>query len=134
MEALFYVLNGFTIVGWLLIVFFPNYTGVLKISKYWIVGILSLAYLLMIPILVKHFDGEIFYDYSHLIALLNIKTILLACWIHYLAFDLFVGVYIVETSVKLGIKRGVYLPCLLLTLFFGPIGLLAFYIQFFIRK
>lgn len=54
--------------------------------------------------------------------------ILLAGWIHYLAFDLFVGSWEVRDSQRLGISHVVVIPCLALTFFVGPIGFLCYYL------
>ncbi len=56
---------------------------------------------------------------------------LLAGWAHYLAFDLFVGVWIYRTG--LAEKRSTRLP-LLLTLVAGPLGLLVFLVQRGLRR
>ena len=50
----------------------------------------------------------------------------LAGWVHYLAFDLFVGAWAVRTARAEGIAHWMVLPCLMLTFLFGPAGLLAF--------
>ncbi|HYC55812.1 MAG TPA: ABA4-like family protein [Candidatus Binatia bacterium] len=50
----------------------------------------------------------------------------LAGWVHYLAFDLFVGAWEARDAVRRGIRRVWLLPCLLLTLLAGPIGLLLY--------
>lgn len=47
-------------------------------------------------------------------------------WIHYLAFDLWVGAWEVEVAGRRGVPHWVVLPCLFLTFMFGPVGLLAF--------
>lgn len=51
---------------------------------------------------------------------------LAAGWLHYLAFDLFVGAWIAERAGALGLPHLVVLPLLGLTFLFGPAGLLAF--------
>lgn len=56
---------------------------------------------------------------------------LLAGWAHYLAFDLFVGVWIYRTG--LAEKRSTRLP-LLLTFLAGPLGLLVFLVQRGLRR
>lgn len=56
---------------------------------------------------------------------------LLAGWAHYLAFDLFVGVWIYRTG--LAEKRSTRLP-LLLTFVAGPLGLLYFLVQRGLRR
>lgn len=50
----------------------------------------------------------------------------LAGWVHYLAFDLFVGAWAVRTARDEGVAHILVLPCLALTFLFGPAGLLAF--------
>ena len=56
------------------------------------------------------------------------KDWVLTGWIHYLAFDLFIGVWIFHDSLKNNIKHATIIPSLLLTLFLGPFGLLTYYI------
>ena len=51
---------------------------------------------------------------------------LLAGWIHYLAFDLLVGAHIVRQGRVLGLSPWLVLPCLPLTFLFGPAGFLLF--------
>lgn len=52
--------------------------------------------------------------------------LLTAGWLHYLAFDLFVGAWIAERAGVLGLPHALLLPLLALTFAFGPAGLLAF--------
>ncbi|WP_019903503.1 ABA4-like family protein [Methylobacterium sp. 77] len=49
---------------------------------------------------------------------------LTAGWIHYLAFDLFVGTWIARTGTVAGRSPLLILPCLVLTFLVGPAGLL----------
>ena len=49
-------------------------------------------------------------------------------WTHYLAFDLFVGLWIAKDADHKGFSRLVQLPFLFATLMAGPIGLLAWLI------
>lgn len=51
-----------------------------------------------------------------------------AGWLHYLAFDLFVGTWIAERAGVLGLPHVLVLPLLALTFLFGPAGLLAFFV------
>lgn len=54
------------------------------------------------------------------------RGLLLAGWVHYLAFDLLVGLWEREQARRIGLSRWLLAPCLLLTLLFGPLGWLAF--------
>ena len=66
--------------------------------------------------------------------LLESRGLLLAGWVHYLAFDLWVGRWAIDAlaaepeaqGVANWVGRLLMLPCLLLTFMFGPVGLLAF--------
>ena len=59
-------------------------------------------------------------------ALFSQRGALLAGWIHYLAFDLFVGSWEVEDAARHGLGHWLILPCLFLTLMAGPVGLLLY--------
>jgi len=59
-------------------------------------------------------------------ALFTLPEIALAGWIHYLAFDLFVGAWIVRTAAAEAVPFALVIPCLVLTFLFGPAGFLAF--------
>ncbi len=50
----------------------------------------------------------------------------LAGWVHFLAFDLFIGAWITRRARAAKVPHVTVLPCLVLTFLFGPIGLLAF--------
>lgn len=50
----------------------------------------------------------------------------LAGWVHYLAFDLFVGCWIARQTMAAGLPRWPLIIILPLTFMFGPIGLVAF--------
>ena len=52
--------------------------------------------------------------------------LLLAGWIHYLAFDLLIGSWEARDAVERGISHMVVLPCLILTFLFGPAGWLLY--------
>jgi hypothetical protein len=54
------------------------------------------------------------------------QGLLLAGWVHYLAFDLLVGLWEREEAGRIGLSRWVLAPCLMLTFWFGPLGWLAF--------
>ena len=58
--------------------------------------------------------------------LFGVDGLLLAGWIHYLAFDLFVGGWIVRDSQDHEISHVLVVPCLFFTLMTGPFGLLIY--------
>jgi predicted membrane metal-binding protein len=54
------------------------------------------------------------------------RASLLAGWVRYLAFDLFVGSWEVRDAQQIGITHCLVIPCLLLTFLFGPAGWLFY--------
>jgi hypothetical protein len=52
--------------------------------------------------------------------------LLLLGWVHYLAFDLWVGTWEAQEGARTGMSRLLIVPALLLTFMLGPIGLLLF--------
>ncbi|HSN96671.1 MAG TPA: ABA4-like family protein, partial [Candidatus Nanopelagicales bacterium] len=62
------------------------------------------------------------------IRLFESPQLALVCWIHYLAFDLFVGAWEVRDAARRGIPHLAVVPCVLLTLLVGPAGLLLYLI------
>jgi len=69
--------------------------------------------------------------YIVVMQLFTVETLVLAGWIHYLAFDLLVGSWVLKKSQELEIHHAWIVPCLLLCLMAGPVGFLLFWI---IRK
>jgi len=54
------------------------------------------------------------------------EWVLLAGWIHYLAFDFLIGCWILETAKALPLRHWLVVPTLALTFLFGPAGYLVF--------
>ena len=59
-------------------------------------------------------------------ALFTQDRVILAGWVHYLAFDFFIGCWMVMDAAERGIKHLLVIPCMLLTFMFGPVGLLLY--------
>ncbi len=70
-----------------------------------------------------HVDGAGFNSIAQVRALFSVDRALVAGWIHYLAFDLFIGAWQTRDARALGIAQWAVLPCLVLTFLFGPLGL-----------
>ena len=65
---------------------------------------------------------------ASIMALFTEKNALLAGWVHYLAFDLRVGMWMLDQNKELRINQLLMAPCLFLTFMLGPIGFLLFMI------
>ena len=81
-----------------------------------------------VAIIVTQWKGSSggFSSLSAVAALFSQPWLLLAGWVHYLAFDLFVGSWEVRDARERGIPHLAVVPCLLLTFMFGPAGWLAY--------
>lgn len=55
-------------------------------------------------------------------------SIVVAGWIHYLIFDLFVGAWEARDAWRRGVPHWLLIPCLLATLMVGPVGLTLYVI------
>jgi Domain of unknown function (DUF4281) len=71
-------------------------------------------------------EGAGFGTLAGVIALLSRPEAILAAWVHFLAFDLFVGSWQAADAPEAGVPHWLLLPCLLLTLLAGPVGLLLY--------
>ena len=119
-------------IGWLILILaprsFPRGLGVtlLAIARYVIPFGISLLYAGFAMAYFFTVEGGGFGSLDQVAALLGKREMLLAGWVHYLAFDLFIGGWIAAEADKIGLKRIVQAPILLATFMFGPVGLAIF--------
>jgi hypothetical protein len=127
MNQLFSLCSGFAVVGWALLIFLPRWrwTERLVISGYWSLA-LSVIYLLLIARFMPGAEGG-FGSLSEVRAFFAVDALLLAGWVHYLAFDLLAGALEVRQAKATGIPHLLVVPALVLTFLLGPIGLLVFF-------
>lgn len=88
-------------------------------------ALLAIAYVLLIREGMSA-EGGGFGSIEQVRALFANDSALAAGWLHYLAFDLFVGAWIVRDGLESAVPRLLLLPCLPLTFLFGPAGLLLY--------
>lgn len=126
LDRVFALGNMTAMVGWAFLIFLPRWRGISRIlARVVIPSLLSVAYLILIATYWSRAEGG-FGTLDGVRALLGSRPILLAGWFHYLAFDLFVGSWVVAEGQSRGIPHLVLVPILLLTFMFGPIGYLTF--------
>ena len=113
--------------GWLVLLLLPRrWPWLLAVPRYIIPFGLSLLYA---GLVMAHFftvDGGGYGSLAQVKVLLSKDEMLLAGWVHYLAFDLFIGGWIAVNADKLGVNRLVQAPILIATFMFGPVGLALF--------
>lgn len=137
--GLFTFTNIVSVAAWAMLLLLPRRPAVLSIVLFAGVGMLCLAYAAMF--------GAVFFgsadpgqvtgtaasgldtyvtDYSieGLRGLFMSDAGIVIGWTHYLAFDLFVGLWIARDGDAKGFSRWLQMPFLLLTFVAGPVGLL----------
>jgi hypothetical protein len=96
------------------------------ISSVIIPSMLAVVYLvLVLPRVALLFDS--YSSMDSMIELMQNPAVFVVAWVHYLAFDLFIGAWIVRDAQRLGLYHMAVIPSLFLTFAFGPIGLLVYY-------
>ncbi len=127
-EDLFRFTNSMATFGWALLIFLPQWHWTKKLVHSLLIPILlSAAYPLAMILYPSGFSMD-FGTLEAVTALFSQKEVVLIGWIHYLAFDLMVGLWISRDAQKHEIKHWYIIIPLLLTFMLGPIGLLLYFI------
>lgn len=128
----FKIASAISILGWIALFGYPLWPQLGRNMIITIVvALLSTMYAYFL-FFAKHLDapGEKpkggFSSLAGVMSLFKSPRAVLAGWIHFLAFDLMVGLYIVTDAARVGITHWWLLPALFLTLMFGPAGLLIY--------
>jgi hypothetical protein len=125
-ELILKILNVPVLLGWLAMIVAPRSrptrwlleSDVLPL----VIGVLYLGLVAPhLPGLLREFD-----TLEHISAALQRPHMMLAGWIHYLAFDFLVGRVVLADSQRRGIPHLLVVPCLALTFLLGPAGYLTY--------
>ncbi|MBX7055681.1 MAG: DUF4281 domain-containing protein [Pyrinomonadaceae bacterium] len=128
-EQIFTIVNLVAIAGWLLIAILPRwkYTRMIVLSGA-IPLLLAVPYTILIVLYFGQAEGG-FGSLADVMKLFTNEWAVLAGWIHYLAFDLFVGSWEVKDAQERNVPHLWVIPCLVLTFMLGPIGFLIYSIM-----
>lgn len=135
-DLIFSIANPFVMIGWVALVVAPGwkYTrgGVVLV----VVLLQALLYTAVIAYAISMPDreGGGFGSLQGVAILFENPWALLAGWVHYLCFDLFVGSHLVSDARKHGVHHAIVIVCLVPTLLFGPAGLLLYNLAKFAFK
>jgi hypothetical protein len=130
-DLVFSIANNFTLLPWLLLLILPRWRGTRIVAQSGGAMLLFAGgYIIMLATSFSTNTGSA----PNFSTLEGIKTLfqndyaLVAGWLHYLAFDLFVGCWQVEDAHRRGIKHYWLIPSLFFTLMLGPVGWLLYQI------
>ena len=119
---------------WLLMIIAPKWKWTLKLVNSKIIPLLLAAVYAFYVFQTFPSEEGGFGSLSEVMKLFSSETAVLVGWIHYLAFDLLIGSWVLKTAQKNYIHHGLVIPCLLGCFLLGPVGFLAFWIINRIKK
>lgn len=122
---IFSIANAFALVSWLLLAALPQRRWSSLVTSRVAPAFFASAYIAIVVAAWGSSAGS-FSTLEGVAALFGNRWLLLAGWLHYLAFDLLVGHWEVRDARDRGIPHLVVLPCLALTFLFGPAGWLLY--------
>jgi len=126
LEYLFSSASTIAMLGWVILIFLPRRWALLnRIPALFIPVLLSVLYSYLIARYFFSAEGG-FDTLANVQQLFTYPEAALAGWVHFLAFDLFIGGIIAKQADEFGLSRLLQVPILLLTFMFGPLGFLFF--------
>ena len=135
-SMLFSIANPLALIGWLILI-----AGIVtkrpllrdRIAGLYVPLALAVAYTILILIFWWGAEGG-FDTLENVQKLFTSPWVALAGWVHYLAYDLFIGALVSRQIMERGISRLFLIPILPLAFLFGPIGFLLAQILILSRK
>ena len=126
-ETMFIAAQAVAIAGWVPLFVLPWVGRGRAVA--WARGAAALLCLLYLAYLLPHF-AEIPRDAGYTLTAIgrafDVPALLLAGWVHYLIFDLWVGTWQAEDAERRGLPHPALAPCLFATMMIGPLGLLIY--------
>jgi len=133
-ETVFALAGNFAMLGWVILAFGPRHwpwlNAIPRVAVPVALAAIYAAYIL--PFFAASGGG---YDTLAAVQqLFTVPELLLAGWVHFLAFDLMIGAFLADRLDRLQVSRLAQLPILFCTLMFGPVGvILAFAVEASVR-
>ena len=126
LDALYGLTGMLIIICWGLLILHPDRSSRwIAVPKFAVPTLFGLIYAGIM--MVRFFDsGGGYGSIAAVRALFAHDDILLAGWLHYLAYDFFVGVWIAEQADRIGLSRQIQALILVTAFMFPPMGLVLF--------
>ena len=127
-ETVFSICSTLVLPGWRLLLFLLRWQWTRSVISAGVIPFcLGLVYLTQVVSQAPVWpDGGGFGSVQEVAGLFGNHYMLTAGWVHYLAFDLFVGCWEMQDSHKHQIPHAAVVPCLLFTFLLGPVGLAGY--------
>jgi len=135
-DLLFRLTNGLALLAWIALLVLPRAALVRTAVMYAGVALLCLVYLACFTLFVTGSADPVWAAQSGAVkpgfgSIVEVRALFMSDlgvvigWTHYLAFDLFTGLWIASDADHKGFSRITQIPFLLATFLAGPIGLLS---------
>src|SRR5687768_12599866 len=125
-DQIFSIANTAALCCWLLLIVLPGRAWVTRLVAGTVVpAAFAVLYSVIIAMYFFRSDGG-FSSLTDVARLFSNPWLLLAGWMHYLAFDLLIGSWEARDARERGIHHLLVVPCLILTFLFGPAGWLLY--------
>ena len=133
-DLIFQICSGIALLGWITwLISSPFFPDADKFLIGIVITLLAIVYAWIIVTSFNPSDAKKFGSLDGVMILFQNKTLVTAGWVHYLAFDLMVGIWIKRNSLIHDIPNWLIIPCLLFTFMLGPVGLLFYLLIRYIR-
>jgi hypothetical protein len=134
-SEVFLIVNILAFPMWLLMIGLPKWKVTRVLIDFKIIPLL-LAVIYAIYIISAMLTGPAmdFGSLQSVMGLFTSENAVLAGWVHYLTFDLLVGMWMLDENRTLKIHPLLMVPCLIGTFMLGPIGFLVFMIMRAFKK
>ncbi|MEM6726341.1 MAG: ABA4-like family protein [Bacteroidota bacterium] len=127
LQSWFSLVNTLILLPWALMLFLPKWKWTKTlIYSYIFQVLLGILYLVWFGMNLSSFDLGAFSEIDQLAKAFSNPELAFIGWIHYLAFDLFVGAWILKDGQEKSIAHWKLIPCLLFSFMMGPVGLLLY--------
>lgn len=124
-SALFAVANSVALFTWIVLIVFQRRNWARQVVVPVVVTLFAGAYAAIVALHWGTSTGG-FGSLAEVARLFSNPWMLLAGWIHYLAFDLLVGRWIAADAASTRLSPWLAAPCMALTFMFGPAGWLTY--------
>ncbi len=127
-DQLFSIANAWVLPAWLLLAIVPRWKYTQHIVIIASVLPMAVLYAILLFSSFSSISPDTFGSLESIGQAFTSKFALLTGWVHYLAFDLFVGYIITYDALKNRIHAVIRIPALFFTLMSGPFGWLLYFV------
>ncbi|MCR9221584.1 MAG: ABA4-like family protein [Alphaproteobacteria bacterium] len=125
-EGWFSIAGTLAMAGWAILILAPRRWPLLNaVPAYGLPAALSGGYAVLVLLYFADASGG-YGSLAEVARLFESPPVLLAGWVHYLAFDLFVGAWIARRADAIALSRLIQAPILVATFLVGPLGLVLY--------